>query len=257
MRSIKHLQAVEKILRVSAVCEDVPQNSQIKFDFVTQFLNLGNGVKEETWWTANWITYFLVRDEKSIPQLQQQIAEYMKTPAVRAEAGLKGNDYLTYHLEPLTKVHLYSSLAGFEPNGSITYIYMFAVIALLILIIACANYTNLATAQSAGRSGEIGMRKVMGASKRQVFMQFMSESSLITFIAALLAFVLSILLIPYFNNITGKQFTPDILLQPMPLISLIIFSLLVSFFAGLISCAYFIGHTDNGRTEKRFQFYRW
>ena len=53
-----------KDLRVSAVCEDVPQNSQIKFDFVTQFLNLGNGVKDETWWTANWITYFLLRDEK-------------------------------------------------------------------------------------------------------------------------------------------------------------------------------------------------
>ena len=76
----------------------------------------------------------------------------MKTPEVRTDAGLQGNDYLTYHFEPLTRVHLYSSLAGFEPNGSITYIYMFAVIALLILIIACANYTNLATAQSAGRS---------------------------------------------------------------------------------------------------------
>src|SRR5579875_2330487 len=193
----KTLTSGKKDLRVSAVCEDVPQNSQIKFDFATQFLNLGNNVKEEQWWTANWITYFLVRNEKDIPQLQQQIAAYMKTPAVRAEAGLQGEDYLTYHLEPLTKVHLYSSLEGFEPNGSITYIYMFAVIALLILIIACANYTNLATAQSAGRSGEIGMRKVMGASKRQVFIQFMSESSLITFIAAILALLLSIFLIPY------------------------------------------------------------
>ena len=108
----------------------------------------------------------------------------MNTSAVKKDAGITGNNYLAYHLEPLTKVHLYSSLAGFEPNGSITYIYMFAVIALLILIIACANYTNLATAQSAGRSGEIGMRKVMGASKRQVFMQFIGESSVITFIAA-------------------------------------------------------------------------
>ena len=61
-----------KDFRVSAICEDVPQNSQVKFDFVTQFLNLGNGVKEETWWTANWITYFLLRDAKDIPQLQQK-----------------------------------------------------------------------------------------------------------------------------------------------------------------------------------------
>src|SRR6185503_17814702 len=132
---------------------------------------------------------------------------YMKTPDVRTEARLEGNNYLTYHLEPLTKVHLYSKLSGFEPNGSITYIYMFAAIALLILVIACANYTNLATAQSAGRSGEIGVRKVMGASKKQVFFQFIGESAVITAVAALLAFVLAVLLIPYFNNITGKEFT--------------------------------------------------
>ena len=200
----KTLTSGGKDLRVSAVCEDVPQNSQIKFDFATQFYNLGNGVKDETWWTANWITYFLLRDEKSIPQLQQQISDYMKTPAIKKDAGIEGNDYLAYHLEPLTKVHLYSSLAAFEPNGIITSIYMFSVIALLILIISCANYTNLATAQSAGRSGEIGIRKVIGASKQQVFMQFMGESSIITFIAAALALVLSILLIPYFNNITGR-----------------------------------------------------
>lgn len=250
----KTLTSGGKDLRVSAVCEDVPQNSQLKFDFVTQFMNLGNGVKEETWWTANWVTYFLLRDEKNIPLLQQQIAAYMKLPEIKKDARLEGNAYLTYHLEPLTKVHLYSSLGGFEPNGSITYVYMFAVIALLILIIACANYTNLATAQSAGRSGEIGMRKVMGASKRQVFMQFMGESSVITFIAAGLAFVLSILLIPYFNSITGKQFTANILLQPMPVFMLALFALLVSFFAGLYPALVLSGTQIMGVLKKGFNF---
>lgn len=224
-----------KDYRVSAVFEDVPQNSQLKFDFVTPFLNLGNNVKEEQWWTANWITYLLLRDEKDIDPLQQQIVDYMKTPAIRAEARYTAGsgNYLTYHLEPLKKVHLYSALNGFEPNGSITYIYLFAVVALLILVIACANYTNLATAQSAGRSGEIGMRKVMGASRRQVFMQFISESFLITFIAAVLALVLGLLLIPYFNHITGKEFTPAMLLQPLPIVALLLFAVVVSFFAGL------------------------
>lgn len=250
----KTLTSGGKDLRVSAVCEDVPQNSQIKFDFVTQFQNLGNGVKDETWWTANWITYFLLRDKKSIAQLQQQVNDYMKTPAVRTDAELEGNNFLSYHLDPLTKVHLYSKLAGFEPNGSITYIYMFALIALLILIIACANYTNLATAQSAGRSGEIGMRKVMGASKRQVFMQFIGESSVITFIAAALAFVLAILLIPYFNNITGKQFTTDVLLQPLLIIALIVFSVLVSFFAGLYPALILSGTQIMGVLKKGFNF---
>ncbi len=250
----KTLTSGGKDLKVSAVCEDVPENSQIKFDFVTQFLNLGNNVKDETWWTANWITYFLLNDKKSISQLQQQISDYMKTPSLKADAGLEGNNYLSYHLEPLTQVHLYSSLAGFEPNGSITYIYIFSIIALLILIIACANYTNLATAQSASRSGEIGMRKVMGASKSQVFMQFIGESFALTSIAAVLAFGLSILLIPYFNDITGKQFTTDALLQPIPVFALILFAMLVSFFSGLYPALVLSGTQIMGVLKKGFTF---
>lgn len=227
----KTITALGKDFKVSAICEDAPQNSQIKFDFVTQFLNL-NGVKNEKWWEANWITYLLVRDKKDIPLLQQQIAGYMKTSEVRTEARLEGNDYLTYHLEPLKTVHLRSSLAGFEPNGNISYIYMFAIIALLILIIASANYTNLATAQSTGRGNEIGMRKVLGASKKQVFFQFIGESTVITFLSAALALTLGVLLIPYFNNITGKEFTSEVLLQPVPIISLAAFAIVVSFLAG-------------------------
>jgi putative ABC transport system permease protein len=249
----KTLSIGDKDFRVSAVCQDVPQNSQIKFDFAIQFSNLNN-VKDETWWTANWITYFLVKDKKDIFQLQQQINSYMRTPEVRAEAGLKGTDYLAYHLEPLTKVHLYSKLPGFEPNSSITYIYMLAVIALLILIIACANYTNLATAQSAGRSGEIGMRKVMGASKPQVFFQFISESSVITFLAAGLAFLLSVFLIPYFNQVTGKHFTPDILMQPLPILALILFTIAVSFFAGMYPALVLSGTQIMGVLKKGFSF---
>lgn len=250
----KTLNVIGRDMTVSAICEDAPQNSQIKFDFVTQFLNLSNGVQEETWWNANWMTYFLLKDKNSIAKFQQQVNNYMNEPEVRKEARLEGSNYLRYNFEPLTRVHLYSSLAGFEPNGSITYIYMFLVIALLILIIACANYTNLATAQSAGRSGEIGMRKVMGASKKQVFMQFIGESSVITFVAAALAFVLSIFLIPYFNLITGKQFTADALLQPIPVIALIIFCMLVSFFAGLYPALVLSGTQIMGVLKKGFTF---
>ena len=250
----KTLSIGDKAYTVSAVCEDAPQNSQIKFDFVTQFLNIGNNVRDEDWWTANWITYFLLHDKKDIPKLQQQIADYMKTPQVRTEARLEGSDYLTYHLEPLTSVHLHSSLSGFEPNGSITFIYMLTLIALMILIIASANYTNLATAQSTNRSGEIGMRKVMGASKKQIFIQFMSESSVITFIAAILAFMLSIFLIPFFNDVTAKHFTPSILLKPLPIAALMIFTLFVSFFAGLYPALVLSGTQIMGVLKKGFTF---
>ncbi len=250
----KRLTVRGKELIVSAVCEDAPQNSQLKFDMVTQFLNHSDNLKTETWWNANWITYLLLRDKNNLAQLQNQVNSYMGTPGVRKEARLEGNDYLNYQLQPLSKVHLHSSLAGFEPNGSFAYIYMFFVVALLILIIACANYTNLATAQSTGRSGEIGMRKVMGASKRQVFMQFIGESSVITFIAAALAFMLSMLMIPYFNNVTGKQFTTDVLLQPVPIVALIVFCALVSFFAGLYPALVLSGTKVMGVLKKGFTF---
>ena len=242
-----------KELKVSAVCEDVPQNSQLRFDFVTRFLNLNN-VNDETWWTANWVTYFLLRDEKSLPVFQQQADAYMKTPQVRADAGLEGKDFLIYHFEPLKSVHLYSSLAGFEPNSSITYIYMFALVALLILLIACANYTNLATAQSAGRTGEIGVRKVMGASRITVFIQFMSESFLLTLLAAVLAFAAGLLLIPAFNRITGKEFTAAALLQFWPLLILAVCTGLVSFFAGLYPALVLSGAQIIGVLKKGFAF---
>jgi putative ABC transport system permease protein len=250
----KTLTTAGKDFRVSAVFEDVPGNSQLKFDFVMQFLNLGNGVKDETWWTANWITYLLLREGKNISQFQQQVNDYMNTAAVRSDARLAGEDYLRYHLEPLTKVHLHSKLAGFEPNGSIRYIYIFGIVALMILVIACANYTNLATAQSSGRSGEIGMRKVMGASKKQVFVQFISESSIITFIAASLSLLVASLLIPSFNNVSGKEFTTQVLLQPLPIIALVVFSILVSFFAGLYPALILSGTKIMGVLKKGFTF---
>src|SRR4029077_20291802 len=137
---------------------DAPGNSQMHFDFIVSFANL-NASKSEEWWTANYVTYLLLNRAEQIPQLQQQVIAYMKSKEVMGEAKVEGNNYLTYNLEPLKRVHLYSALDGFEPNGNITYLYILGAIALLILFIACVNYTNLATAQAAGRNGEIGIRK--------------------------------------------------------------------------------------------------
>jgi putative ABC transport system permease protein len=250
----KTLTIGDKDYLVSGVCENSPQNSQLKFDFVTQFLNIGNNVKEEQWWTANWVTYLLLKDGQSFGKLQQQVNEYMQSAAVKKEAGLEGSNFLHYKLEPLTSVHLHSPLSGFEPNGNITYIYMFGVIALLILIIACANYTNLATAQSAGRAGEIGMRKVMGASKRQVFFQFIGESSTITVIASVLAWLLSALLIPNFNEVTGKNFSVGDLAQPAPVVMLLAFALFVSLLAGSYPAMILSGTRVMGILKTGFNF---
>lgn len=217
---------------VSGICVDAPKNSQIKFDFVNQFLNLNN-VKTERWWSANWITYLLLKDGTNRDKFEKQISDYMNTDIIRRQANLDAGDYLRYNLEPLLDVHLKSELAGFEPNGSITYIYVFIIITILILLIAIANYTNLATAQSTTRSGEIGVRKVLGANKKQVFFQFISEASLLTIIAAVIALIVSALVIPYFNEITGQSFIRFALIKPKPILILALFCIVVSLLAGL------------------------
>jgi putative ABC transport system permease protein len=219
----------EKDYRVAAIIADPPATSQLQFDFVARFDNLE---KPDEWWTANWITYLLIRDPKDFAPLEKQINSYMQSPAIRQETGVKGTDYLKYHLEPLTRVHLYSKLAGFTPNGSITTVYVMTIIAILILAIACFNYTNLAIAQSAARMGEIGVRKVLGAAKSQLFTQFTGESLLITFLAMILAIAISTQLLPAFNNLTGKHLGWTDLVQPGPLSLILAATILIGFLAG-------------------------
>ncbi len=218
--------------KVSGICTDPPQNSQIKFDFVTQFYNLGNGVKTETWWSANWVTYLLLHSNDNIKDFESQVNEFMDSEAITAQTGSVSPNYLHYHFEPLKKVHLYSSLAGFEPNGSITYIYIFGIIAILILIIAIANYTNLAIAQSMGRGSEIGTRKVLGAKKIQIFTQFIGESVLLTSISTVIGFLIAFFTIPFFNLISGKNFEIVDIIHPTPILLFAAFAIIVGFLAG-------------------------
>jgi len=230
--------AIGKILKVgdvdfeiTGVTKNVPSNSQIQFDFVASFSSLTQS-NEEKWMEANYVTYLLLENEQQIVSLQRQVAEYMRNIS-KSEFKLKGNQYLTYHLEPLTSVHLYSQLSGFEPNSNVVYIYILFGIAILILAIACVNYVNLAVAQSSGRTAEISMHKILGAAKRQIFSQFIGESFFMTSLAAILAVCVAVLTLPFFNTLSGKQFHNDVLFSPLVLSMLALLCLVVSFAAGL------------------------
>lgn len=215
---------------VTGVVKDPPANSQIRFDFVASFTSL-NASKTEKWTEANFITYLLLKDKDQFGPLQAKVTPFANKVG-REEMQMTGNSYMIYHLEPLTKVHLHSALDGFEPNNNIVYIYILGAVAILLLLIAGFNYTNLSTAQSAGRSAEIGIRKVMGAGKKQVFRQFLCESMVLTFIAVVIAVVGSVLLLPYFNELSGKQLEPSIIFHPVTLIGLLLLSMIVAFMAG-------------------------
>lgn len=215
---------------VTGIAAGAPLNSQIQFDMVVSFTSLGVA-KEEEWFSANYITYLLLHDATQVNPLQQQVKQYMQKVS-KNELHFEGSDYLTYNLEPFKQVHLHSSLDGLEPNGNITYIYVLAVIAVMILLIACVNYTNLATAQSVSRSTEIGVRKVLGAEKSQLLRQFLGESLIVTFIALLLAVLVSLALLPLFNSVTGKTFSASLLLRPLPLSGLLLLTIIIGFIAG-------------------------
>lgn len=220
-----------KDFTVAGILQDPPRNSQLQFNMVVSFDNL-DAAKTEEWWTANWITYLLLQKNASMDNVETQINNYMATPGIRKLAELGKGDYLKYHLEPLKRVHLYSDLPGFEPNGNITYVYVLLVISVLILAIACFNYTNLAIAQSSSRTGEIGIRKVLGALRGQLFRQFTGESLFMTFIALVLAALASCLLLPFFNTLTGKHFIIADILQPVVLLSILAAGILIGFLAG-------------------------
>lgn len=214
--------AVGKVIRinnkqdyaVTGVAEDCPANSHIKFDFLASFSSLDARIsKTERWWNANYYTYLVLKDPGAITSLASRIPAYMRTQD--KENGIAGNNYLTYHLEPLDKVHLYSQVeGGFEPAGDYRYVYIFSIVALLILVIACANYMNLVTARASERAREIGVRKVMGAERKQLFGQFLGESGFTVFIALLLGLGLVRLMLPAFNALTAKELEFMTLLKP-------------------------------------------
>lgn len=229
--------AMGKLLRlgtrdfiITGIAAKPRTNSQIQFDFVASFASL-NAYKTEKWWEANYVTYLLLAPGTKIENLQARVASFMKKVS-KDELKMEGSSYLTYFLEPLASVHLQSPIQGFEPNGSITYIYILGIVAFLILCIACVNYTNLATAQSASRIAEISIRKVMGAKRGQVFGQFIGESFLITILGMLAALLLAYALLPYFNELAGKELERSVLFQPATLLVLLATGLVVSLAAG-------------------------
>jgi putative ABC transport system permease protein len=138
-----------------------------------------------------------------------------------------------YILEPITRIHLYSTNAGEpEPTGSITYVYIFGIVALFLILIAAMNYMNLATARSAGRAREVGLRKVVGSRRGTLIAQFLSESVVLSIISLVVAIILFIIILPKFNLLAGKSFNMSILSSPVVLLSLTGIILVVGIIGG-------------------------
>ncbi len=199
---------------VTGVMQDPPPNSFVQFEFLASFHSLRAGREQPIWWSANYQTFCVLNEKASLDALITKTNEIV-TKALAGDFSNPG-DYVRYNFIALRDLHLRSDFQH-EPEvvGSIQYVYIFSAIALLILIIACINYVNLATARASERAKEVGIRKVVGALRKQLFAQFIGESVIITFLGFLLAFALAYLLLPFFNELAGQEFTLTSLTDPV------------------------------------------
>ena len=200
---------------VTGVIEDLPAQTHFHFDLLMSWYQAGEARRlRRSWFGYGVYTYFIL-DERRLPEeLEAKFPDMLMRyagPQFAEGRGLSFEEHLAagngyhYFLQPLPDIHLTSNMGWeIEPNGNITYVYLFAAIALFILLIACVNYMNLATARSALRAREIGVRKVMGSGRGQLITQILIESVMMTVIAVGVALLLVEGVLPLFNAFTGK-----------------------------------------------------
>ena len=215
------VEADSVLYTVTGVVQNVPDNSHLKFDMLASMSSFPGQANNQNWLNHNFSTYIVIKEGTDIKALEDKfqgmVTKYVG-PQLQQILGYSidnfkkaGNDF-RYVIEPLKDLHLKGATQySLEPTGSISTVYIFAVVALLILLIAVINYINLATARSAGRAKEVGVKKVAGANKSGLMSQFLGESLLIVTIAALIAVLLVFALTPAFNQLIGKALSAGLM----------------------------------------------
>lgn len=186
---------------VSGVSSDAPANSHIQFDFICPFESL-RGELSIDWGSDNFSSYVQLKSSSSdMPSLETKATEL-----IRSRAPILKSFDLRIVLQPLAQIHLDTQYITQDNNpGDRTKVYAFLLIAVLIMLIACANFINLTTAQASDRFREIGIRKTLGSTRAQLIWQFYGESTLMVLLAFLSAILLAELFLPAFNGLAGKQ----------------------------------------------------
>jgi putative ABC transport system permease protein len=228
---------------VTGIMEDIPQNSHMHFDMVASLSTLYKYINRDTWVVNNFYTYIQVKEgtkkdslDKKIQQMvgKYVVPAYYKMLSVEAKEMSGSENRYEFVLQPLADIHLKSDLeVEFEPGGSSQYVTIFSVLALLILVVACINFMNLATASTANRAKEVGIRKIAGSDKTVLIQQFLIESMLITVLSLVMALLLVELLLPLFNKTIGLHLSLAQLATPKGFLALFILVAIVGIFAGI------------------------
>lgn len=216
--------------KVTGVIKNVPSNSHMQFDFMLPVINMEHAWGEDLkdWKReSRFPTYIQLEKNSSVSNVNQKISDIVTRHNPESKSRL--------YLQPLKDVHLHSNFKNDKSNvaqGSITYIYIFSLVALCILLIACINFMNLSTARSENRAKEVSMRKVTGAQKKDIVIQFIGESIIFSFIALIFALILVYLFLPTFNSLSGKELGLDLSVKLLGVL------LVIALFTGIVAGSY-------------------
>lgn len=226
---------------VTAVYEDLPENTHFHFEMLLNMEMLEES-KSSYWLSVNFSTYIRLAKEANYKDLEAKFPEMAKKYFgqeledllnVDREVLVQANSPAKFSLYPMLDIHLNSNKNGeLEANGDIKYVYIFTAIALFILLLACINFMNLATARSTKRAKEVGLRKVMGAHQKHLINQFLAEALVISALSTLIAIMMAGLLLSPFNELAGKAISDEVFLEPTFLVAIFTIIIIVGLLAG-------------------------
>ncbi|WP_436517059.1 FtsX-like permease family protein [Ekhidna sp. To15] len=229
----------EAPFKITGVMEDMPDQQHFHFDYLAPIrfveMIMGEDAANNVGGNYNWLTYIRTNTGANMPALTKDANdEFWDKYIGQFQSGANARDFYDFEFQPLLDIHLTSNLEGeFETNGSIDQVYIFSVIGILLLLVACVNYMNIATSHYSRRMKEVGVRKVIGAFKSSLIKQFLSESLLVVVISVPLAIILITLALPHLNDFVEKQLVFNPLIQTDLLVGMIVLMILVSSMAGL------------------------
>jgi putative ABC transport system permease protein len=227
-----------KMNKETLLVKGVLQNNHSKFHLKVNYiipLSVAQIPAErmKSWGWQQFYTYVLVKPGTDIKQTQAKLQDYITQ---KVQPIMPKDDPIMFvpYLQALKDVYLHSANFKFDtgPRGNITYVKALSIIAVFILLIACFNFVNLATAKSVQRAKEVGIRKTIGASQQQLMLQFLIETVLLTFISVVISVALTSVLLPALNEFTGKEMSFNLLTNPLVLLLLIVLTLVVGLIAG-------------------------
>lgn len=227
--------------KVTGIAENPPGNSHIKFNMLVSSAS-ESSLQEPYWLNNNLYTYFILNEHGSLENVKRGLADLVVKyvgPEIERYMGIsvgemqeQGGNYGFFPTK-VTDIRLFATTRdAMEPGGNITYVYFFGAVALFIILLACINFMNLATARSAGRAREVGLRKALGSLRMQMIGQFLAESLVYSFVAVLLAVAAAYTLLPMFNELSGKNLTTEYLAHPYFIGGLLAFILFIGILSG-------------------------